>query len=330
METVKLAREAMATRFEIVLHGENPVSLRAAGEEALEEIEWVEAQLSIYRNDSQINRANQLAAEGPVRLEPTIFALLEHCRRLTEMTEGAFDITLGPLIRCWGFMGGSGALPQPEAIETARQLVGMHHVRLDPENFTIEFDTEGVILDLGSIGKGFALDRAKEILEENGIQQALLHGGTSTVATIGTPPDQDAWKIAITQPKDAKELEKDKKEENEEEAPPLKTVGIAALRGNALSVSAVWGKSFQSENREYGHVIDGRSGEPTVGAAQAAITLDSATDADALSTAMLVAGNQGIPWLNRHFPGNEYLLLKPGKRPLVQGIQSLPGTDETQ
>ena len=318
MEPVKLAREAMATRFEIVLYGDNPISLQAAGEEALDEIEWVESQLSIYRSDSQINHANQRAAWEPVKIEPTIFELLKRCLELNALTAGAFDITLGPLIRCWGFMGGSGAIPSPEAIEEARSLIGIDHIHLNPDEFTIQFDREGVMLDLGSIGKGYALERAKEILEENGIKRALIHGGTSTVATIGTPPDQESWKIAITRPLTNKE-----KEKAPDEDPDLKTIGIANLSGNALSVSAIWGKSFQSENREYGHVIDGRTAEPTIGAAQAAVTIPSATDADAISTALLVAGNQGIAWLDKYFPDNEFLLLKPGKQPLISGIESL-------
>ncbi|MCS1407209.1 MAG: FAD:protein FMN transferase [Verrucomicrobia subdivision 3 bacterium] len=313
METVKVAREAMATRFEIVLHGENPVSLRAAGEEALDEIDWIEAQLSIYRSDSQINHANHRAASEPVKLEPTIFQLLQHCQALTQKTQGAFDITLGPLIRCWGFMGGSGHLPSKEAIRQARERVGFHHVALDPNDFTIRYDSEGVMLDLGSIGKGYALERAKEILEENGVRRALLHGGTSTVATIGTPPDQTAWKIAVTQPLEPMSP-------SEGETRQLKTVGIARLKGNALSMSAVWGKFFHTENRQYSHVINGQTGEPALGAVQATITLDSATDADALSTAMLVAGDRGIPWLESHFPENEYLLIKPGKKPLRKGF----------
>jgi len=321
METVKLAHEAMATRFEIVLHGDNPVSLRAAGEEALEEIEWVESQLSIYRSDSQIHHANHRAASEPVKLEPTVFQLLQHCQALTKLTQGAFDVTLGPLIRCWGFMSGSGRLAPKEAVEKARSLVGTHHLILDPETFTIRYDTEGVMLDLGSVGKGYALERAKAILMENGIRSALIHGGTSTVATIGTPPGQAAWKIAVTQPLNPRPGAA-------AEAPQLKTVGIAHLNGNALSVSAVRGKSFQTATREYGHVIDGRTGEPTLGTVQAAITLNSATDADAMSTALLVAGNKGIPWLENHFPENEYLLLKPGKHPLRKGFDPVPSKPE--
>lgn len=303
MNTVKLAREAMATRFEIILHGENPTSLQSAGEEALEEIDWVEAQLSIYRPDSQINRANHLAAAGPVQMEPTIFALLQRCKTLSQWTQGAFDITLGPLIRCWGFMGKSGLAPTDESIQQARKLVGMHQIRLDCNQFTIQFDQNGMMLDLGSIGKGYALERAKEILEENGVRSALLHSGTSTVATIGTPPNQDAWKIAIATPRKEKATA-EKKEPTD--APPL---GLTKLKGESLSVSAVWGKSFRSAEKEYGHVIDGRTGFPSTGIALAAVQTTSATDADAISTALLVDGKAGKSWLKEYFPNSRSFLL---------------------
>ena len=112
MQTVAVARNAMATRFEIVLHGDNPVELRAAGEEALTEIERVEAQLSLYRPTSEIAHLNARAARGPVRVTPSLFRLLQHAQRLHQETGGAFDITVAPLVRCWGFMGGTGEVPR--------------------------------------------------------------------------------------------------------------------------------------------------------------------------------------------------------------------------
>src|SRR5436190_3906188 len=111
MSTVTLARHAMATRFEMVLHGEEPRDLRAAGEAALDEIDRLECQLSLYRPSSEIAHLNARAAGGPVRVSPSMFALLEHARMLYDETGGAFDITLGPLSRCWGFMNGGGQVP---------------------------------------------------------------------------------------------------------------------------------------------------------------------------------------------------------------------------
>src|SRR5580765_4854723 len=126
MPPVTLACNAMATRFEIVLHGDNPVALRAAGEEALDEIERLEAQLSLYRPTSEIAHLNARAAREPVRVTPAVFALLQHAQQLHHETGGAFDISVAPLVRCWGFMGDTGRMPAPEDVAEARCKVGMH------------------------------------------------------------------------------------------------------------------------------------------------------------------------------------------------------------
>src|SRR2546422_10259 len=120
MHRVAVARHAMATRFEIVLHGENEVGLRAAAEEALDEIERLEAQLNLYQPTSEISHINARAAFEPVRVEPSLFRLLQHAQRLSQETEGAFDITVAPLMRCWGFMRGTGRLPHPAELAEAR------------------------------------------------------------------------------------------------------------------------------------------------------------------------------------------------------------------
>src|SRR5690349_10488884 len=123
-----LACNAMATRFELVLHGEDPVALRAAGEEALAEIQRLDAQLSLYRPTSEIAHLNARAAAQPVRVDPRLFRLLQQTERLSQETGGAFDITIAPLMRCWGFMGGDGEMPETGAVAEARAKVGMHLV----------------------------------------------------------------------------------------------------------------------------------------------------------------------------------------------------------
>jgi len=274
---VQLARNAMATRFEIVLYGSNPVSLRAAGEEALDEVERLEAKLSLYRTDSEISHLNARAAYEPVRVSPELFHLLEQARLLSSETAGAFDITVGPLMRAWGFVGGSGSLPEPHALEKAMQCVGMRHLELNPDDYTVRFARPGMMLDLGAIGKGSAIEKAARILREAGVSSALVHGGTSTSFAIGSPPGEDSWKVAVMRPPAAA---------NEADA----LLAIVPLRDNALSVSAVWGKAFQDSHITYGHVIDPRSGQPANRAILAAVALSSATESDALSTALLTLG----------------------------------------
>ena len=263
----------MATRFEIVLHGPNPSALRAAGEEALDEIDRVEAQLSLYRPGSEVARLNAGAHARAMRVTPGLFRLLEHARELTQETGGVFDLTIAPLVRCWGFMGGTGSLPETAAIKEARAQIGMHHVELDAAPLTVRFRRPGVMLDFGAIGKGYAVDRAVEVLREAGVTIALLHGGTSTAYALGRPPDGARWKIAVTSP-------------GNDEARPL---AVVELENESLSVSAVWGRSFRAGEKTYGHIIDPRTGAPATSALLSAVVLPRATDTDALSTALLTA-----------------------------------------
>ncbi len=277
MNTVRLALQAMATRFELVLHGDDEVRMRAAGEEALAEIQRLDAQLSFYRPSSEINRINARAATGPVRVEPRLFRLLQTARRLHTETGGAFDLTVAPLMRCWGFTGTTGRLPEPDALAEARRLTGMHLVTLDEADFTVAFAWPGVQLDLGAIGKGYAIEEAARILIDAGVRSALLHGGTSTIHAIGGDDDGQRWTVALPYPETDAETDND-------------VLTVVPLEHEALSVSAVWGKAFVVDGTTYGHVLDPRSGRPVEGALLAAVAGPSATDCDALSTALLVLG----------------------------------------
>lgn len=286
----------MATRFEIALHGSHPAPLRAAAEEALEEIERFEALLSIYRPSSALSQINTHASHRPVQVEPRVFRFLLRARALSILTLGAFDITAAPLFRAWGFIGGSGSTPSPDTLDAARTHVGWHHVQLDESNRTVEFDHPEVFLDPGAIGKGYALDRATELLREAGVECALIHGGTSTVCAIGHPPGDDAWSVALPTAKLALPAS----------APrdvPDSANRVLRLRDESLSVSAVWGKSFENAGRVFGHVIDPRSGEPVLGSRMAAVITPGATESDAVSTALLVLGMEGIHALQDAFPG---------------------------
>jgi FAD:protein FMN transferase len=266
----------MATRFELVLNGDSP-SLRAAGEEALEEITRIEAMLSLYKPTSEVANLNARAAEEPVRVSAEMVELLERAVALSRETNGAFDITIAPLVRCWGFMRGQGNIPSDADIEEARANVGSHIIELNPAERTVRFKRSGVMLDFGAFGKGYAVDRAIEILREHEVTSALLHGGTSTVLGIGHNEHNVPWRVAVTG------------------APPKEEVlWTLELLETSLSVSAVWGKSFASQGRTFGHILDARTGQPCDRAELAAVNVPSAADSDALSTALLVEGPAGL------------------------------------
>ncbi len=279
---VCLALDAMATRFELVLDVSSDVDAQAAGEEALSEIARLEEHLSFYRAASDISWINAHAASGPVKVEPRLFSLLQRCQALSFATDGAFDITVAPVMRAWGFVGDTGAVPSPELLEAARASVGFKYLSLDPVSRSIRFERPGMSIDLGAAGKGYAIDEAVTILRARGITSGLLHGGTSSVHVIGTPSNAASWRIGWH--------------------PPRASAHTFDLRDGALSVSAVHGKAFFHNGRTYGHVIDPRTGLPTR-AASAVVTGPASLEADALSTALLVLGAGWIPSLRIRFPG---------------------------
>ena len=278
-ETVTVAAEAMATRFEVALHGASEATLRAAAEEALAEIGRLEAVLSLYQPTSEIAHINARGAQEPVPVSPEVFALLEHCAALGEQTQGAFDITLAPLMRCWRFMNDTGAVPADDEIQTARAQCGWPQLQLNPAKSTVQLATEGAMLDLGSVGKGYALEQAGALLLENEFEHFLIHGGTSTVCARGTQADGAPWRIAVEHP--------------DADRPPLNVVDLA---NESLSVSGIGGKSFIDEHGvEQGHVIDPRTGLPAQSARVAAVVCDSATVSDAWATALLVEPGLTLP-----------------------------------
>src|ERR1043166_2711680 len=328
MALVTLARHAMATRFEIVLHGSDPVKFRAAAEEALDEIGRLEGRLSLFRPTSEISRLNAGAARQPIRVTPELFALLQQAQKLHRESGGVFDITIAPVVRCWGFMHGTGCVPTAEALSEARACVGMGLVHLNAKEYTVEFGRQGVMLDLGAIGKGYAGERAAGLLREAGVGSALLHGGTSTIYALGHPPEAGDWKVAIADPrnrpdtwttsgtqaapKQALEVppltgEKSHDKDEARNSLPFATVG---LKDESLSVSAVWGKCFREQGKTFGHILDPRTGLPAAAALLSAVVLPSATETDALSTALLTVGPEGHEEIAR---------LRPGMRTLVVG-----------
>jgi len=316
MPLVTLARHAMATRFEIVLHGDDPVALRAAGEEALDEIDRLEARLSLFRSTSEIAHLNALAAKEPVRVTPELFALLQQAQTINRETSGAFDITIAPLVRCWGFMDGTGHVPSPEELSQARAKVGMHLMELNPHDLTVRFGREGVMLDLGAIGKGYAIESAAAILRETGVESALLHGGTSTIYALGRPPEADQWRIAIVDPRAGLEggitcslhLATADSAASDNDSGNTHPFAVVGLRDLSLSVSAVWGKSFRANGKVFGHVLDPRTGQPAAGALLSAVVLPSPTETDALSTALLTLGLEGHEQINNLRPGMSALV----------------------
>ena len=298
MKTGKLALYAMATRVELVLHGDDEMELRAIGEDGFNEISALSEQLNFHCPDSEVSHINANASLGPVTVEPGLFRLLQEAKLIHKLSGGAFDITVAPLMRCWGFADGKHRVPSPGELAKARECVGMDLVHLDAETFTVQFERSGVQVDLGAVGKGYALEIANEVLREAGVASALIHGGTSSVCAIGTPLDGEFWNIAIEHPDTAVPDHE-------------RIVAMAKLQDESFSLSAGWGKAFEENGVSYGHVMDPGLGQPVQNALLAAVALSGGTASDAWSTALLVAGAAGAAALGKASVGSRSLIMLP-------------------
>src|ERR1051325_9458087 len=172
---LRFARKAMATTFEVILPFDAPSAADLA-QAALDEIDRLETQLTAYRDTSEISKLNAQAAHQPVRVETNLFELLTLAEHLHRETEGAFDISVGALIKTWGFFRRQGRVPTPEERAAVRERIGMQHVVLDAAKQTVQFRRLGIEINLGSIGKGYALDRAASLVRQPA-PNVLLHGG---------------------------------------------------------------------------------------------------------------------------------------------------------
>jgi thiamine biosynthesis lipoprotein len=307
---LRVGRRAMATTFEVLLPYGIPHAL-AAVEAALDEVDRLEDQLTVFRDNSEVSRLNRRAARQPVEVEDGLFHLLALSARLSAETEGAFDITTGPLTKAWGFYRRQGRVPSEEVRAEALRRVGMRHVELRPEPPTVQFRRHGVEINLGSIGKGYALDRVSQLLcTEWNLPAALLHGGHSSVYAMGTEPgERRGWAVGIRHPWD-----------------PERRLAVVRLRDRALATSAATFQHLEHEGRKLGHVLDPRTGWPAEGLASATAVAATAAEADALSTAFFVLGVEKSRAYCANHPGVGAVLLPEGDNagPVVIGL----GPDE--
>jgi FAD:protein FMN transferase len=267
---VHVAREAMACRFEVTVPQTEPRGISAANE-ALDEIERLEAQLTVYRGSSEVSYINRNAAEVALTVEPRLFELLLLSQKLHSETGGAFDITASPLIRCWGFLHRTGRIPDPDELASARQRVGMSRVLLNTADRTVRFAKPGMEINLGSIGKGYALDQVAAKLRSRGVRNALLSAGSSSVVAVGGP--DGGWMVGVRHPRNAGAR-----------------VATLKLKDAAMATSGAGEQYFVAEGKRYGHILDPRSGAPARGTAGVTVIASSGAIADALSTAFFVGG----------------------------------------
>jgi thiamine biosynthesis lipoprotein len=295
---LRVARRAMACTFEIFFDAARDAHGTEAAIAALDLVDALEDQLSVFREHSEISRLNRAAAEGPVAVERRLFELLAEAIDWHHLTQGAFDVTAGRLSETWGFKRRGGRLPTAVQVACALEAVGSQHVSLDAEAGTVEFLRSGLEINLGSIGKGYALDRAAEVLAAAGLDHCLLHGGQSSVlARGGHGHAPGGWIVGVRDPR-----------------VPKRRLGQLRLVNRALATSGSGTQFFEHEGKRFGHILDPRTGWPAEGVLTATALAPTAAAADALATAFYVMGPEQVKAFCREHADVSALLVCPGQR----------------
>jgi thiamine biosynthesis lipoprotein len=264
---------AMGTTFSLYLYASSPAEADAETAAVFEEIDRLEQLLSNYRDTSELSRINREAGHAEVTTDPETFRFIETSLAWSARSDGAFDITVGKLMKAWGFFRASGHRPTPLELSQVRREVGWKSVQLDPERRTVRFLSPGIELDPGGIGKGYAIEQAVAILRADHVPAALLSAGSSTIYALGAPPGASGWKIRVPALGNQDNI--------------LSTV---ILRDSSLSTANCSEKHFSQDHHLYCHIMDPHTLQPVEGMLQVSVIDPSATASDALSNVLFVSG----------------------------------------
>jgi FAD:protein FMN transferase len=291
-QLIKETRALMDTFCEISCYGDNKDKTVFAIDAAFKEMERIEKVFSKFNKNSEVSKINALAGLEKVAASEEVFKLTERAVYYSSISNGAFDITVAPLMEVWGFVLRHKSIPDKEAIENALEGVGYKNIELDPKKLYVKFLNKKTKIDFGGIAKGYAVDRAKDILAAYGIKNGLVNLGGNIFA-LGNAPGKKKWKIGVEDPRNKGKL-----------------LHSFELNDRAISTSGNYERFFEIEGRRYSHIINPVTGEPCQGIISVTVMADSAEQADALSTAIFVMGEEKGLNLAKSIKGIKVLMLK--------------------
>lgn len=295
-------RYLMGTVFEMTLCDPASNASQQVMEQVFAAVARLEAQISTFSPNSAVSQLNAHAGQGPRSVPPEVADLLMQSRRYWQQTHGTFDITIGPLLHAWSSAGTTQSLPSPTVLRRVQTKVGSDKISILADG-RVALATTGMALDLGGIGKGYALDQAVRELKTHGVTNALLDFGQSSIWALGQPDDASHWRLLVQRPDGQK-------------------VGVVSLRDQALSISASFSQQFTIQGQRYGHILDPRTGQPLQRDILACVIAPSTTQAEALSKALLILGEKEGIALLEHLPGVEGLLNEAsGRQWITRGWQ---------
>jgi len=267
---------AMGTDFTLYIYAADDAAADREADRAFAIVDQLESLLSNYQPRSELSRINREAGSHAVTTDPETFRFLKESLAWSALSDGAFDITVGKLMKVWGFFRSTGHVPTDAELARVRAETGWKRVVLTAGTRTVRFTAPHVELDPGGIGKGFAVDAAIHELRADGVRAALLSAGSSTIYALGAPPDATGWKVRVPDP--------------QHRGADLSTI---VLHDTSLSTANCSEKHFVVGGHQYCHIMDPRTLRPVEGRLQATVIASSATDSDALSNVMFVLDEAG-------------------------------------
>ena len=271
-DTLRIQTQAMACQFAVFLEAERRELLETASS-VLESVHDLEALMTVYDSNSPMARANRDATEREVVLEETLFEVVSLACRMAVETDGAFDPTIGPLVELWRAARESGRIPDDVDVQRVRQSGGLGDVVIDIAARSMRLNRDGVELNLGGIGKGFALDRIAGELLAAGVDSYLLHGGHSSLLARGPHAGHPGWPVGVRNP-----------------LFPTRRLATLLLCDRAMSTSGSGIESYRIGGRRFSDILDPRTGWPAEGMLSVTVLAETAAEADALSTAFFAGG----------------------------------------
>jgi thiamine biosynthesis lipoprotein len=273
-ETVhKQVLKLMGNRFEISVVADDAEWAQQRIEMAIAEIRRIEKLLTTFSDDSQTNQINKMAGIAPVKVDQEVFDLIARSLKISELTQGAFDITYGSIDKSlWNFDLNMKALPDATTARASVRLINYENVILDSQKVTVFLKEAGMRIGFGGIGKGYAADKAKAVLQANGVKSGIVNAAGDLV-TWGTQPGGKPWTIAIADP--------------DQETTPFSTLNISNM---AIATSGNYAKYVIIGGKKYSHTIDPKTGLPVSGIKSVSIISPSAEFADAMATPVTVMG----------------------------------------
>jgi thiamine biosynthesis lipoprotein ApbE len=295
IKLLKQTRMIMGTDAEVSIYSHDEKTAGNAIEGALDEMERMDRIMSNYKNDSELSKVNKKAAKSPVPCNAELLDVIEQSQYYSELSGGAFDITVSPIVSLWGFFREKGRVPTKKEIENLLPAVSYKNIVInkstDPEMpTTIFFKNTQTQIELGAIGKGYAVDKALEVIKKSGVNNGCINLG-GNIYVLGTPPGKNAWKVGVQHPRDGNEI-----------------LGYLELKNEATATSGDYERFFEFNGKRYSHIMNPQTGRPVSGTIATTIVASTGTEVDALSTIVFVLGREKGMELIKKIPNADAMI----------------------